>query len=163
MPAAPAIARRLGGPARRKRRHRRVAIGAGVLLAVAAGLIVFGGDDGGFEDDAGAVCVAYADRIQSEFALSFPDGPATPEAFGEYLSHAFADTMDDLLGELDALDPPDGAAAVLDGYRAVLADVRARPADFATASPFDDVAAQMDGEGVPACGSEFFAALQARE
>lgn len=161
--AATTISRRLGGPRVRRRRHRRFAIGAAALLVLAFGLIVLGRETDDFDGDASAVCEAYAVRIQDEFRLSFPDGVPDEAAFAEYTSHAFADTMDDMLAELSALDPPSSVAAILDGYSTVLSDIRARPEDFVAANPFTDVAAEMDAGGPPACGSAFFATFASPE
>lgn len=158
MPAAAAIARRLGGPRARRERHRRFAIGAGALLVLALGLVAIGSrDDDGFDDDATALCAEFAARVQDEFQLSFPEGVPTDAAFAEYTSHAFADTMDELLAELTAIEPPAAVAEVIAGYRGVLADLRARPEDFVTENPFAALAAEFDAEGLPACGTGFFA------
>jgi hypothetical protein len=158
--SAAALSRRLGSLAARRRRHRRVAIAAGALLVVAIGLVLFGdGRDTGFDDDAAALCGDYVARIQNEFRLSFPEGVPSDAAFAEYASHAFADTMDDLLAALRALDPPEDVTEALDRYDDVLTELRARPEDFVAEQPFDEAAVEMDRVGPDGCGSEFFAAL----
>lgn len=152
------LAQRLGGPAARQRRHRRAAFLAVALLAVAAVLLLVGGDDdGGFTSDAGAVCEDYGDRIQREYALSFPEGPINDEAAAQYLSRAFADTMDELIVELRHLEPPADVAEVLDALVARLDEVRSTPEDFVLASPLAGIAEQFDEVDLGACGSEFLA------
>jgi hypothetical protein len=161
--ATTALSRRLGGPSVRRRRHRRFALAAGALLVLALGLIVLGGNGDDFEDDATATCQHYAERVQDEFRLSFPEGVPSDAAFAEYTSHAFADTMEELLDELDALDPPSDVAELVGGYRAVVADLRANPEEFVTVNPFAELATRFDDEGLPACGSDFFATLRSPE
>ena len=161
------LSRRLGGAEQRRRRHRRFAIGAALLLAVAAVLVFLVGDDdgdGGFADQATATCESFAQRIRSEFALSFPEGAApNAEAEATYLSRAFADTMDELVAELRTLDGSDrgDAAAAIDALSARVAEIRADPLPVAqaAANPFaEDVGPRFDDLGVPACGSDFFGA-----
>jgi hypothetical protein len=158
-----ALRRWLGDTDTRRRRHRRVAVVAAALLAVAA-VLVFVLDDGdaGFEEEATAVCEDFSDRIQREFALSFPEGAPSAEAEAEYLSHAFADSMDELVVELRALDgASDDATAAIDDLEVLVADIRADPATYVEAreNPFAaDVAPAFDAAGLPACGSEFFPA-----
>jgi hypothetical protein len=161
--AATALSRRLGGPGTRRRRHRRFALVAGVLLLIALGLIFLGGDDDSFHDEANALCEQYAERVQDEFRLSFPEGVPSDAAFAEYASRAFADTMEELFDELDALEPPADVATIVDGYRAVVTEIRARPEDFVEANPFTELATQFDAEGLPACGSAFFPASSSSE
>jgi hypothetical protein len=161
--AATALSRRLGGPGVRRQRHRRFALVAGVLLLVAVGLIFLGRDGDDFDEDATDLCEHYAERVQDEFRLSFPEGVPSAAAFAEYASHAFADTMEELFDELDALEPPPDVATIVDGYRGVVADIRAHPEDFVTANPFSDLAPEFDAEGLPACGSAFFPASSAPE
>ena len=156
------LSRRLGGPTERRRRHRRVVFGAVVLLAV-AGLLVFviGDDsdgDGAFRELATASCVSFGERIQREFELTFPDGTPSQEAEAEYLSRAFADTMDELVAELRSHEGAGDAAAAIDGLAARIAELRSDPERFAAAAanPFrDDVAPRFDALDIPACGSEF--------
>ena len=161
--ATTALSRRLGGPSVRRHRHRRFALAAAALLVLALALIVLGGSGDGFEDDATALCERYAERVQDEFRLSFPEGVPSDAAFAEYTSHAFADTMEELFAELDALDPPSDVAELVGGYRAVVGDLRANPEDFLTVNPFAELATRFDEEGLPACGSAFFAALRSPE
>jgi hypothetical protein len=158
-----AISRRLGDPGTRRRRHRRFALAAVALLAVAAVLVfVLGEDeDSGFPSAATTTCQEYADRIRREFALSFPEGAAPAEAEAEYLSHAFADTMTDLVEALRALEGSEEAASEIDALEARIEEIRADPATFVAAreDPFAaDVAPGFDDVGLSACGSEFFAA-----
>jgi hypothetical protein len=132
-----------------------------VVLAVAA-VLVFAFDDepDPFEADATAVCEEFGDRIQREFALSFPEGPPSTDAEAEYLSHAFADTMDELVAALEDLEPPSDAQATIDALAARVAEIRADPATFVEAreNPFAaDVAPAFDDLDLPACGSELFA------
>ena len=155
--------RALGDEGVRRRRHRRVAAAAVFLLVLAAVLVFVFGDDGpdSFAEEATAVCNTYSERIQSELALSFPEGAPSAEAEAEYLSHAFADTMDELVAALRDLDGSDEAAAAIGALEARVAEIRADPATFVAAreDPFaQDVAPMFDELGVPACGSEFFAA-----
>jgi hypothetical protein len=164
VPASAAIARRLGGPRARRQRHVRFAIGAAALLVIGLGLIaVDSRDDDELDDDATALCTEFAARVQDEFELSFPEGVPSDAAFAEYASHAFADTMDELLDELTAIEPPGAVADIIAGYRSVLADLRARPEDFVTENPFAALAAEFDAEGLPACGSGFFTPAAAPE
>jgi hypothetical protein len=124
------------------------------------------GGDGGFADQASATCESFAERIRSEFALSFPEGAApNAEAEATYLSRAFADTMDDLVAELRTLDGSDGgdAVAAIDALSARIAEIRADPLPVAeaAANPFaEEVAPRFDDLGIPACGSEFFGPSQ---
>jgi hypothetical protein len=165
-----ALSRRLGGAAERRRRHRRFAAVAALLLAVAAVLVFVVGEDddseAGFAAAATATCESFAERIRSEFALSFPDGAApNAEAEAEYLSRAFADTMDDLVAELRTLEGSDGddPAGAIDALAARIAEIRADPLPVAEAAtnPFaEDVSPRFDELGVPACGSEFFGPSQ---
>ena len=161
MPSA--LRRWLGDTDTRRRRHRRFAAVAVGLLAVAAVLVfVVDEDDDGFQEDATAVCTDFSERIQQEFALSFPEGAPSTEAEAEYLSHAFADTMDELVAELRAVEGAgDEATAAIDDLEALVADIRVDPASYVDAreNPFAaDVAPAFDDAGLPACGSEFFPA-----
>lgn len=134
-----------------------------MLLAV-AGVLVFalgdGGDDDGLTERATATCAGFAERVQDEFTLSFPDGVPNDAAYAEYLARAFADTMEELVAELRAAEPGGDVAAIVDALADRVADVRATPADFVAANPFTEVGARFDRAGLPACGSEFFAGSQ---
>ena len=117
-----------------------------------------GGGDDGFDDAAGEVCAELGDRIQREYALSFPEGaPVTDAAAAEYLSRPFADTMDDLVARLRELDPPGDRAGLVDDLAERIEEVRATPEDFVRASPLAGIAERFDDAGLPACGSEFLA------
>ena len=151
---------RLGNADTRRRRHVRFAILAAALLAVAALLVFLVDDDGASEDfvaAADAECVAFSERVAEEYELSFPEGPPSEEAVAEYLSHAFADTMDELVVALRALDGSDAAAGAIDALDARIQEVRADPAPYAARELFvaDGVAEQFDELGLTACGSDF--------
>lgn len=166
------IARALGGPATRRRRHRRFALLALVLLLVAGALVVLGSDDDDGDDDGGTgstgstepvetfataaeACTAFEQRLLDEFELSFPEGAPTSEAEAEYLSHAFADTTEDLVVTLRALDPP-GAESAIDALAALVEQLRDDPSIGVGANPFTPtVAPAFDAAGIPECGSEF--------
>lgn len=157
------VGARLGDAETRRRRHVRVAILAAVLLAVAAVLVFVLGDEdapsasAGFQEAANATCGEFSDRIEREFELSFPEGVPSDEAVAEYLSHAFADTMEDLVAELRQLDGADAAAGAVDDLEARIAEVRAEPLPYATGERFvaDGIAERFDDLGLTACGSEF--------
>lgn len=130
-----------------------------MLLVVAGFLIFVAGDDGGDGpgDEAVATCTAFRDRIRSEYRLSFPEGgPLNEEAAAEYLSHAFADTMDELVAELRGLDLDGDAAAAVGALADRIGEVRAAPADFVHRNPLDDLADRFEAAGLAACGSELF-------
>jgi hypothetical protein len=131
-----------------------------VLVTLAVVLVVFadGGDDEGFDDAAAGTCDRFGERIRDEYALSFPEGPPTSAAEAEYLANAFADTMDELVAELRALDGSEVADGALDDLDARIAEIRADPEAFVAArsNPFaEDIAPQFDELGIRACGSEF--------
>jgi ABC-type transporter Mla subunit MlaD len=157
-----ALSRRLGDRGTRRRRHQRFAVAAIALLVLAAVLVLAFGDEGDdFRSEATATCEAFGDRIQREFALTFPEGAPGAEAEAEYLSRAFADTMDELVATLRDLDGAESASEAIDALAARIAEVRADPASFVAAreDPFAaGVAPAFDRLDLPACGSEFFAA-----
>jgi hypothetical protein len=153
---------RLGNADTRRRRHVRFAILAAALLAIGMVLVFFvdDDDDGGSTDFATAAtaeCEAFSERLAAEYELSFPEGPPNQGAVAEYISHAFADTMDDLVAALRALEGSDVATAVLDDLDTRIQEVRADPAPYAAgeAFMFDGVAEQFDELGLTACGSDF--------
>jgi hypothetical protein len=151
---------RLGNADTRRRRHVRFAILAGVLLAIAA-LLVFLVDDEGASEDfvaaANAECEAFSERLANEYELSFPEGPPSEAAVAEYISRAFADTMDDLVAALRALEGSDAAADAIDALDARIQEVRADPAPYAAGDEFmfDGIAEPFDELGLTACGSDF--------
>ena len=170
-PTRSGIARALGGPAERRQRHRRFVLVAVVLLLVAGALVVLGGDDGEDRDDGDAptgtteavetfataaeACTAFEQRLLDEFELSFPEGPPTPEAEAEYLSHAFADTTEELVAALRSLDPA-GAEPAVDELDALVQQLRDDPSIGVGVNPFAArVAPAFDAAGLPECGSEF--------
>ena len=151
---------RLGNADTRRRRHVRFGILALALLAIAAVLVFFVDDDGASEDftaAATAECEAFDARVASEFELSFPEGTPSDEAVAEYLSHAFADTIDELVAALRALEGSDDAAEAIDALEARIQEVRADPVPYAAGERFvaDGVAEQFDELGLTACGSDF--------
>jgi hypothetical protein len=159
------LRRRLGGPAIRRRRHRRFAVVAVALLLLAGILLLVGGDDDGdVREQAAATCAQYGARVQRELELSFPEGAPSAEAQAEYLSRAFADTMDELVATLQGLDGFGGdeeLAAAVDALGERIDEIRAEPDRFVAAAedPFAaDVAPAFDDLGVAACGSELFSA-----
>lgn len=140
-------------------------VGAGTLVVAAVLVFVLGdeGPEGGFRNQATATCTEFSDRIRREFALTFPEGAPSAAAEAEYLSRAFADTMDELVEALRALEPGAGATEAIDGLAARIDEIRAEPDRFvaAQANPFDDdVAPRFDALDLAACGSEFFAAAE---
>ena len=153
------LARALGGPAARRRRHRRFLVGAIVLLLVAGALLFLdrNGDDG-FADEATPICDQFEERLRNEFELSFPEGVPTPEAEEIYLSRAFADTTQDLVDELAALDPTGDALEGVEAMQALVDQLREDPSVGVGANPFTaTVAPRFDDAGAPACGSGFLA------
>lgn len=124
-------------------------------------LLATGGDDDddGFAADAAPICDDFEVRLRDEFQLSFPEGVPTPEAEETYLSHAFADTTQELVDALAALEPSSGDAR--DGVAAMqdLVDqLRVDPSVGVGTNPFaPTVAPRFDAAGVPACGSGFLA------
>jgi cell pole-organizing protein PopZ len=155
------LSERLGNAATRRRRHTRAAAAAIALLAVGA-ILVFAVDDEPDEVDAtealAAECTSFGERVAREYELSFPEGPVDDAAEAEYLSRAFADTMDELVASLRAIDGDDGdAAAAIDALDARIDEVRADPVPFATNERAigEGVAEQFDELGLPSCGSEF--------
>lgn len=154
------VSSRLGDASTRRRRHIRFAILAAVLLALAAVLVFVVGDDDGsgdFVTEANATCEEFSERLADEFELSFPEGTPNDDAVAEYLSHAFADTMDDLVAELRLLEPDPDAAAVIDDLEVRIDEVRADPMPYATNEAFvgDGISEQFDELGLTACGSDF--------
>lgn len=159
------IARALGGASTRRKRHRRFAVGAGALLVVAALLAVFGGgDDGGdptTSEAAASICRTFTTRLQHEFQLSFPEGIPTADAQAEYLSHAFADTLDELVGELQAIAPTGDLDFAVGQLAGLAASLRADPSTGIGVDPFSaGVRAAFDDAGVPDCGSGFLGAAE---
>jgi hypothetical protein len=154
------LARALGGPSARRRRHRRFVLGAVLLLLVAAALLVLGsGEEDDFPGEAAATCDEFEARLRAEFELSFPEGVPTPEAEEIYLSHAFADTTQDLVDALLALEPSGEARAGVDAMQALVDQLRDDPSVGVGANPFTaTVAPRFDEAGIPACGSGFLAA-----
>lgn len=156
-----ALARALGGPSVRRRRHRRFIAAAVLLLVVAAALVVLGdddGNDGGFAAAATPVCDRFEERLRAEFELSFPEGVPTAEAEEIYLSHAFADTTQELVDELAALEPTGEARGGVEAMQELVDRLREEPSIGVGANPFTAaVAPRFDEAGVPACGSGFLA------
>lgn len=152
------LARALGGPSARRRRHRRFVVGAILLLLVAAALLVLGSGEDDFVDEAATTCDEFEDRLRAEFRLSFPEGVPTPEAEEIYLSHAFADTTQDLVDALDALEPSGEARAGVEAMQALVDELRDDPSVGVGANPFTaTVAPRFDEAGILACGSGFLA------
>lgn len=153
------LARALGGPQARRRRHRRFLLGAIAVLAVATALLVLGGDDDdGFAEAATPICDEFETRLRNEFELSFPDGVPTPEAEAEYLSRAFADTTQELVDALAALEPSGDARDGVEAMQAVVDQLRDDPSVGVGENPFTaTVAPRFDDAGAPACGSGFLA------
>jgi hypothetical protein len=154
------LARALGGPQARRRRHRRFLAGA-ILLLLVAGVLLYVGrddDDGGFADAATPICDEFEARLRREFELSFPDGVPTPDAEETYLSHAFADTTQELVDALGALAPSGAAADGVDAMQALVDQLRVEPSAGVGANPFAaTVAPRFDAAGVTSCGSGFLA------
>lgn len=154
---------RLGDRPTRRRRHLRVAVLGAALLTLAAFLVfaVDDADEGGadFTAAATATCEQFSERVAREYELTFPEDPANDAAEAEYLSRAFADTMDELVVTLRGLEGSESAAAAIDALAARLAEVRADPLPFASGErPIaEGVAEQFDDLGLPACGSDFLA------
>lgn len=155
------LARALGGRQVRRRRHRRFLVVAIVLLLVAGVLLAIGGDDGddGFAEGATPICDEFETRLRREFELSFPDAVPTPEAEAEYLAHAFADTTQELVTALAALEPEGAdARAGVEAMQALVDQLRTDPSIGVGVNPFEaTVAPRFDDAGVPACGSRFLA------
>lgn len=135
-----------------------------VLLLVAGALVVLGGDDDddgdGIEEvetfaSAADACESFEQRLRDEFQLSFPEGVPNPDAEAEYLSHAFADTTEELVEALRALEPA-GADAAIDALDALVDQLRSDPTTGVGVDPFAAaVAPAFDDAGLPECGSEF--------
>lgn len=141
-----------------------------LLLLVAGVLVVLGGDDDDgsttTDDDgvlatdqtftsAAEACAAFEARLVRELELTFPEGAPTPEAEAEYLSRAFADTNQELVDALRALDPP-GAGAAVDALQSLVDQLREDPSAGIGSNPFAaEVAPAFDAAGLPECGSEF--------
>jgi hypothetical protein len=155
------LARALGGPQERRRRHRRFLAAAVALLLVAAVLLLLGGrdDDDDFAEQAAPICDEFEARLRREFELSFPDGVPTPEAEEIYLSHAFADTTQELVDALAALEPSGDARAGVEAMQALVDQLRDDPSVGVGTNPFTaTVAPRFDTAGASACGSGFLAA-----
>lgn len=155
------IARALGGPAARRRRHWRIGTLLVALAVVAGYLILVAGDEGdsSFADAAAATCGEYSERLQREFALSFPEGVPTEAAEEEYLSRAFVDTLDELVAELLDLGPTGDAADAVDLLARTSAALREDPSLGIDVDPFAaEVRPAFDEVGIEACGSGFLGA-----
>ena len=102
----------------------------------------------------------FEGRLRNEFELSFPDGVPTPEAEETYLSRAFADTTQELVDALAALEPSGGDAQDgIEAMQALVDQLRVEPSIGVGTNPFaPTVAPPFDAAGVPACGSGFLAA-----
>lgn len=155
------LGERLGDADTRRRRHIRFAIIAATLLAIAAILVFLVGDDEpaptDFTDAASAECEAFSERLANEYELSFPEGPPNQAAVAEYISRAFADTMDDLVASLRALEGSEVAADALDALDARIQELRTDPEPYASGEAFllDGIAEDFDELGLTACGSDF--------
>jgi hypothetical protein len=151
------LATRLGNAATRRRRHRRFLLAGIVLLVIASVFIFVLGDDDDGPSGVAATCEQFGERVQHEFQLSFPDGaPLNDDAAAQYLAHAFADTMDDLVAQLRTFDLSSDEAAAVDALADRIDAVRATPTDYVHLSPLDGVSSQFDDADLKACGSEFF-------
>ena len=154
------LAGALGGRQRRQRRHRRFLLVAIALLVVATVFLVIGGDDGdgGFAEAAAPICDDFETRLRDEFELSFPEGVPTPEAQAVYLSHAFADTTQELVEALAALGPSGDGRDAVETMQALVDQLRVEPSAGIGTNPFSaTVAPAFDAAGVTACGSGFLA------
>jgi hypothetical protein len=167
------IARRLGGPATRRRRHRRVAVGVLVLAVLAAGLIVVGGaiegDDGGDGDERAETaaedtpttedaprtveeaCLASNEQIGIAQRALLRDNPA-PNAIPEFLGDAFVDLARERAATIRSLDPPPDVLAIVDAHDAVVDAIEADPeAASGMENPFAEVNQRWRDAGLDEC------------
>jgi hypothetical protein len=155
------LGERLGDAETRRRRHIRFAILAAVLVSIAAVLVFLIEDDEpapvDFTAAANAECEAFAARLADEYELSFPEGPPNQAAVAEYISRAFADTMDELVAALRALEGSEVATDALDALDARIEELRTDPEPYAAGEAFllDGIAEDFDELGLTACGSDF--------
>lgn len=160
------IARRLGGRATRRRRHRRFALGAAVLLGLAGILIVAGAEDGADEDGAVAgpattavpadpverICVENAAEIDTARRALLQDNTA-PGAVEGFLADAFVDLARDRSEAIRAVQPPvdPEVLAVLEQFDDVVDSVEADPGTGVGSNPFAAVDERWRALGLGGC------------
>jgi predicted TIM-barrel enzyme len=141
-----------------------VALGAVGLLVAAGGLVlVGGGSDPSYREEATAVCDESFESIGAAQSALLPAGTgAGPDAQAEFVAGAYVDLLRERLIELRALDAPaeEGASyrELLDAYEAVVDHIEADPVAVVEAGaegvdPFAEVDAALDEFGLVACGS----------
>jgi hypothetical protein len=148
------IARRLGGPVARRRRHRRVGALLLVLAVVGAVLVALG--SGSDDPDADERVAAACRRSNEELAtaqsalLRDNESPLAPELF---LGDAFVDLMRQRADAIRALDPPpsDDVLALLEEHDRVVDAVEADPAAYVFEDPFADLDPRWAEVGLGDC------------
>jgi hypothetical protein len=142
------IARRLGGPNARRRRHRRVALLVVGLLVLGGVLMLIGDGDGAREPtapdvptalvDVAAACRASNEEIGTAQRALLGDNDA-PDAIEGFLGDAFVDLTRDRAAAIRAVGPPPDVVALVDEHDRVVDAVEADPAAAVETNPFDDL------------------------
>jgi hypothetical protein len=154
------IARRLGGPTARRRRHRRLALAGVLVVGIALVLLVAGGDDG--DDETATPTTALSDDpvvracqlSNAEIAtaqralLGDNDAPGAAEGF---LADAFVDLTRDRSAAIRATQPSAEVLAVVDDFDAVVDAIEADPTIGLGADPFEQVDEQWQALGLDEC------------
>ena len=153
--ASTRIARRLGGPADRRRRHQRVAVALVVLFAIAGALLLVsdGDGDGDGDDPISRACQRSNTEIATAQRALLEDNTAPGAAEG-FLADAFVDLTRDRSAAIRAVDPRPSpeVVAVLDEFDAVVDAIEADPSiGLGGADPFTDVDARWVDLGLDEC------------
>lgn len=157
---ATSVARRLGGPTARRRRHRRVAL-AGVVLAAVAGILVVAGSGSDEGDAAPTEATLPSDPVLRACAESDAEIDAarggllrdndSAEAVEGFLGDAFVDLARDRATAIRATDPSPEVLAVLEEFDAVVDAIEADPSVGVGADPFAAVNDRWRDVGLAGC------------
>lgn len=156
------IARRLGGPATRRRRHRRVALLAALVTTAGVGLFAIGsgerGENGGEEavtagDPVAAACRASNEDIGTAQQALLRDNETHAAVVG-FFADAFVDLARDRAAAIRAADPPPSAEvlALVERHDAIVDGIEADPETAAgLTNPFDALNEEWRSLGLDDC------------
>ena len=145
------IARRLGGPAVRRRRHRRVALVVLLVAVLGAGLVAAGSGTDDAPVGVAAACRASNEEIATA-QRALLDGNAAPGAIEGFLGDAFVDLARDRAAAIRAAVPSDEILAIVEAHDAVVDAIERDPAAAAgLENPFTDVNERWRRAGLADC------------